>query len=360
MKKKQTQSEGAPGFDWSLDSDKLRIKRNTERYKDMEIADAFADYYNIKGLSSKNTNIQEPPKFDIGEYVKLTIRGVDKKHVLFDQTNFKEEIQCTVNLAQYPRFKNLTNPISIDCKVIAKTNSTVLVDPMQVFYDNFINQYVRNQNYQYSIKPERFQPWTARNLRLVNGGFMGSLRMDKASEFFGKDIFLEVFIPGSQIVVNVEKNFERWVGSDVPFYIINLIEKPGTVNKIIVGSPKEFYKLNARIELMDVFNHYCLEDDEWKNLQKQVFKGKVTGVVHSSNKCGVFVEVGKQTGMIECSPEEILQYMAGQEVDVQYEGFNELMKYNSMVDQMQHVEPYIVEDGILKKFNLKVTFKFAK
>jgi len=356
MKKKN--QEGVPDFDWGGISEQSRIRNNSVKYKDAEIEDAFADYYKIKNLKKSKIKSAAPPTFNIGEYVNLTITGLDKKHIIFDQTNFKEEIKCTVNLAQYPRFKNFSEPIELTCRVVSKTDNAVMVDPIYWFYDQFLTVYVKDMSYQYNIK-ERFTPFTARNLKLVRGGFMGSLRLDNASDFFGKDILLDVFIPGSQIVVNVEKDFERWVGQDVPFYIINLIEKPGTDNKVVVGSPKEYYRLNSRIALMDTFSHYCMDDDTWKELTNKELDGIVTGVVHTSSKCGVFVEADSQTGMIECDPDEILKYKAGQGVKVKYNGFNELMKYNPMVDQYQHIEAYSVEEGILKKFNLKVTFKFA-
>ena len=358
MQMKKKQQEGNPGFNWDTFSDRVRIKTNTDRYKDMEIAEAFADYYKIKGLKKSKIKSLTPPSFNIGEYVNLTIKSLDKKHVIFDQTNFKEEIKCTVNLSQYPRFKDFSEPIDITCRVVSKTDNSVLVDPIYWFYDQFISTYVKNKDYQYNIR-ERFNPFTAKNLRLVRGGFMGSLRLDNASDFFGKDIWLDVFIPGSQIVVNVEKDFDRWVGKDVPFYIINLIEKPGTDNKVIVGSPKEYYKLNSRIKLMDIFNHYCMDDDEWKALTNKDIDGIITGVVHTSGKCGVFVEADGQTGMIDCDPEDLVKYKAGQPVKVRYAGFNELMKFNPTVGQYQHIEAYSVEEGILKKFNLKVTFQIA-
>jgi len=364
MKKKQ--QEGVSNFKWEGSSDQERIKTLTDRYKDVEISEAFADYYKLDSLKKIKKHLETPPTFEVGEYVTLTIRGLDKKQIIFDQTNFKEDIKCTVNLSQYPRFKELSGPVELTCRVVSKTDNSVLVDPIYWFYDQFLKKYVNDLNYQYNIK-DRFEPFVAKNIQLVRGrdgqivrgGFMGSLRLDSASDFFGKDIFLDVFIPGSQIVVNVEKDFERWVGQDVPFYIINLIEKPGTDNKVVVGSPKEYYRLNSRIALMDIFNHYCMDDDVWKELTKKELDGIVTGVVHTASKCGVFVEADNQTGMIECDPDEIMKYKSGQSVKVKYNGFNELKKYNPMVDQYQHIEAYSVEDGILKKFNLKVTFKFA-
>jgi ribosomal protein S1 len=355
MKKKLSQKEPVPEFNWGEISDHSRIASNTERYKDMGIAEAFADFYKIKGLKKSKIKSLAPPVFNVGEYVNLTVKSLDKKHVIFDQTNFKEEIKCTVNLSQYPKFKDFSEPIEIMCRVVSKTDNSVLVDPIYWFYDQFLTSYVQNTDYQYNIQ-ERFKPFTAKNLKLVRGGFMGSLRLDNASDFFGKDIFLDVFIPGSQIVVNVEKDFNRWVGQDVPFYIINLIEKPGTDNKVVVGSPKEYYRLNSRIDLIDTFNHYCMDDDIWRELVKKELDGVVTGVVHTASKCGIFVEADGQTGMIECTPDEILKYKAGQMIKVKYSGFNELKKYNPMVDQYQHIEAYTVEKGILKKFNLKVTF----
>ena len=49
----------------------------------------------------------------------------------------------------------------------------------------------------------------------------------------------------------------------------------------------------------------------------------------------------------------------GTEVEVKLTGFDEERFYNPIAKQMQHVEPYIVEDGCLKKCNIKPILAMA-
>ena len=52
--------------------------------------------------------------------------------------------------------------------------------------------------------------------------------------------------------------------------------------------------------MMSMFNEWCGESDEWKKIAETSYEGKVTGIINSSKKCGVFVEIPSLmiTGMI--------------------------------------------------------------
>ena len=87
----------------------------------------------------------------------------------------------------------------------------------------------------------------------------------------------------------------------------------------------------------------------------------MTGVINSSKKCGVFVEVPDLliTGMVKVSPEELVNYKPGDNVAVRLTSFDEETFYNKAVGQVQHVDPYVIEDGVLVKCNLKPILSWA-
>jgi hypothetical protein len=47
-------------------------------------------------------------------------------------------------------------------------------------------------------------------------------------------------------------------------------------------------------------------------------------------------------------------------VKVKITGFDEEKKWNSITKQMEHVEPYVIEDGCLVRCNLKPVLTFAE
>ena len=63
--------------------------------------------------------------------------------------------------------------------------------------------------------------------------------------------------------------------------------------------------------------------------------------------------------MVNVDPSEINNYKSGQAVNVKINGFEETMRYNPAAQQMQHVEPYVIEDGKIKRCNLKPILEFV-
>ena len=87
----------------------------------------------------------------------------------------------------------------------------------------------------------------------------------------------------------------------------------------------------------------------------------MTGIINSSKKCGVFIEIPalNVTGMVSTKPEDLVNYKPRDEVKVKLTGFDEEMFFNQGVGQMQHVDPYVITDGKLEKCNLKPILQFA-
>jgi ribosomal protein S1 len=113
--------------------------------------------------------------------------------------------------------------------------------------------------------------------------------------------------------------------------------------------------------LIELFNSWCEEGELWKDFETKTLKGTVTGVINSSKKCGVFVELPSlsMTGLVSVDAAELVNYKAGSEVEVKLTGFDEEKKFNPYTKQNEHVEPYIIEDGRLVRCNLKPVLEFV-
>ena len=113
--------------------------------------------------------------------------------------------------------------------------------------------------------------------------------------------------------------------------------------------------------LVDMFRHYCSIDDEGKAASEVVYDGVVTGILNSTRKCGAFIEITSMnlTGMADVAPEELVNYQPGQEVKVKISGFDDMTYFDSDSGQRKHMEPYEIENGVLKSCILKPTLKLV-
>lgn len=351
-------------FEWPNGSDSERIKQNSIQYKDLDIREAFEQAYGTKIKKSRKKDA-DLMYHDVqpGEVIPLKITHIDKKAVTFDQSCYKENITSAVNLYQYKRFKKNTPKETVMCKVISKTNDKIVVDPLAPMFDEWLADKLDNIKNQYNLKEDRSV--IVHDLNLIRGGFQGNIRIDPVSDFCGQDIMLKAFIPGSQIVLNIESEFERWNGKSVKCFITNYMKSSigNPQDKLsLICSAKEYLKFLGDKVKMDFFNEYCLESERWNEILKTVWKGTVTGIINSSKKQGVFVEIPELyiTGMIEMPSTELNHYHPGMEIDVMLDRIEEPMVYNSDVDQMQHKPAFVVEDNILRKCNLRFVFKHAE
>jgi ribosomal protein S1 len=172
---------------------------------------------------------------------------------------------------------------------------------------------------------------------------------------------MQAFIPGSQIALNIESDFEKWDGKDVDAFITNLSVRPGTTDTTVACSAKEYLRFKGNLRAIEMFKDYTEDNKSWKEQLKKVYNGNITGICSSRSKTGVFVEIPEIgiTGMVPMDKGELTKYHPG-DCKVKIVGFDELIKFNREVGQMQHVEPYKIEDDILRKVNIKCTLAFVE
>ena len=348
-------------FVWpEFNSDAERIKAYSKRYKNMSIVEAFEHAYGISIGQVKEVVNDTPSELKVGDEIMLNVLSITKNHVEFDVGNYKAQMMSSVNLHKYERFKhNLpTDPIKVLVMDVQKDRVTV--DPLAPVVNDFLNPILRNKNVQKVIgNPQSVR---VKNLQLTKGGFTGKAVLPSVSKFVGEEYTVDVFIPGSQIVLNITDNFEQFIGKEVDAFIINYMNKPGSNTLSLIASAKELIKFRGECKLIELFNSWCEESALWKEYETKEIDGRVTGVINSSKKCGVFVEIPSldMTGLVPVDPSELVNYKANTVVKVKLTGFDEEKKYNSITKQMEHVDPYIIEDGMLVRCNIKPVLTFAK
>ena len=356
MKEKNVEAFVWPEFN----SDSERIKEYSKRYKDMSIVEAFEHAYGITIGQVKEVVNDTPKEIKVGDEISLNVLSITKNHVAFDAANYKAQILSSVNLHKYNRFKNNLPLEPIKVLVMDVTKDRVTVDPLAPVINGYLNPILANKNVQKVVG----NPQTVRvkNLQLTKGGFTGKAVLKPVSDFVGEEYTVDVFIPGSQIVLNITDDFNQFVGKEVDAFIINYMNKPGANTLSLIASAKELIKFRGECKLIDLFKSWCEEGDLWKKAQETMYKGRVTGVINSSKKCGVFVEIPAldMTGLVPVEPDQLVNYKADSFVKVKLTGFDEEKKYNAITKQMEHVEPYVIEDGLLVRCNIKPVLTFAE
>lgn len=355
---KQTQLEA---FVWpEFNTDKQRIKAYSKRFKDMTIAEAFAANYDGITLNKVSENVNfVPTETKVGDSIYLNILSISKNNVVFDASNYKVQINSAVNLHKYERFKHNLPTEPVKALIMDVNTQSMTVDPIAPIVNDYLNPILTNKNIQKVVG----NPMSVRvkDLQLTKGGFTGKAVLPTVSKFVGEEYTVDVFIPGSQIVLNITDNFEQFVGKEVDAFIINYIEKPGSNTLSLIASAKELIKFKGECKLIELFKGWCEESKAWKEFEQTEIDGVVTGVINSSKKCGVFVELPSlnMTGLVPIDADKLVNYKVDSKVKVKLTGFDEERKYNAITKQLEHVEPYVIEDGILQRCNLKPVLTFV-
>lgn len=343
-------------------TDRERIRAISRKYKNYSVVDAFAEEYGIKPtLSQELRDVLDnfiPIEPKIGDLLEVVISDITKNKVVFDNINLKNELVSKVNLYKYEKFREFIPKYPVKVMVTGVDKRRVTVDPLMPLLDSWMNEYIGGKDKQKVIGNPQIVK--VKNLRLTKGGFMGDAVINKVSKFIGEDFTVPAFIPGSQIVLNIAENFESFIGKDVDAFVVNYLTGPDN-NISLICSSKEYFRFLGECNMIKIFNAWCEENEYWKMVEATAYEGKVTGIINSSKKCGVFVEIPSLniTGLISMKPEELVNYKPHTDIMVKISGFDEETFFNQAFKQTQHVEPYIIKDGVLEKCNLKPILTLA-
>lgn len=335
-------------------TEKERIRAYSKRYANVSISEAMC------GIKEETINIPQLPVTPVvnGIYkARITKHG---NYVSVHGLSAKEQVICRNNLKRYTNMEMTDREIDVKVVAIDKLRQTITIDVLQPLFENWINSIMEDKTIQYNVKAPKIV--SVSNLRLGNGGFIGKAEIQAISEFIGEPYYVDAFIPGSQIVLNIENDFNRWNGATVDTFVAGYTTRPDSVNQMsLICSRKALLNFSGNLTKIELYGDYCSQGKKWKSFTKSSFVGTVTGVINSSKKCGVFVELPlfNITGMINMEPERLVEFKAGDEVSVRITDFEQMLEYDPSTGNMVHQEPYKIENGCLKSCILKPVLELA-
>lgn len=335
-------------------TEKERIRAYSKRYANVSISEAMC------GINEETINIPQLPVTPVvnGIYkARITKHG---DYVSVHGLSAKEQVICRNNLKRYTNMEMTDREIDVKVVAIDKLRQTITIDVLQPLFENWINSIMEDKTIQYNVKAPKIV--SVSNLRLGNGGFIGKAEIQAISEFIGEPYYVDAFIPGSQIVLNIESDFNRWNGATVDTFVAGYTTRPDSVNQMsLICSRKALLNFSGNLTKIELYGDYCTQGKKWKAFTKSSFVGTVTGVINSSKKCGVFVELPlfNITGMINMEPERLVEFKAGDEVSVRITDFEQMLEYDPSTGNMVHQEPYKIENGCLKSCILKPVLELA-
>ena len=339
-------------FECPFKNDKERIRYMKDNYGHLSLAEQFAVFYGeeVNNTVKKNKRINNPVNIEIGGSYKGIVTEISKNGIVFDVAGVKEE-------------------------VISKENFSDCMDAVQNYLLNHENELLftvtekKDNKYYVSVLEGYYRSWqkqiekaieqrAAINVHidsLVRGGYMCHTDIWTISELTGKTYTSAVFIPGSNIVLNIENDFERWLGKDVQavpqkFTKFRSFGRP-TENSLM-ASRKMVLKILGMKNMYEIYTRAKLGERPDVKYVPEVFTGKVTGIINSNKKTGIFIEIEDKyiTGLMPVDEANLLNYKPGDTVQVYIQEF----------ECMDGKEPFFIDrKNIIKACNLRPVFARA-
>lgn len=313
-------------------NDKERIKYMSHAYRNMNIAKAFGVFYgfDVDNDVKHNKNVNSVYSIEIGQVYSANVKQFDKNTLTFDIPGVKEEIIAKDNFSTCVDEINaylLTHNNKLMFEVREKKHDKYIVSVTQAYYKAWVNKINKAIENKHGIHVHIDE--------LVKGGYVCHTNIDELIELTGKNYTHSVFIPGSQIVLNIERDFEKWVGEDVivvpqkfmDFQTIGYGANQLT-EKSLVSSRKLVLQILGMKSMYEIYNDEMskkklAESNANVKFEKTVFEGTVTGIIYSSKKTGIFVELNDKyiTGLMPTNSLDLANYKPGDKINVRISEF---------------------------------------
>lgn len=334
-------------------SEKQRLRYMKEKYGKFDISKAFSLYYNenIKSNSKEARNNFNVVTLELGKIVTAQIKSWnDDGTIEFYIPGVKEEIVTNERFSHdnnhFQQYcTNHNGELSIEVREFKRGRWIVSV--MNAYY------LLWKQSIEKAIKQEN--GISVHINSLTRGGFLCSTPIWTLQELTGDEYTSTCFIPGSQIIMSIETDFDKWVGQDV----VCVPQKFGTFRQAS-GAPIEDSIVCSRkrclqkIGIQNLYQMYQMEKLKGTlstSTDSVTYKAKVTGVINSNSKTGVFVEIVDKyvIGMLPVSSDELLDFTPGLELNVKIKEF----------ETTEEQESFIVKNDRIIKCNTKPIFELA-
>lgn len=334
-------------------SEKERIRYNSQIYKSQSITKAFSTYYGIEVSKEirQHSELIEVVNIEVGNLYFGTVKEFTERSMKFEIPGVKDELVCKEGLWNYFTSINnflLTHDNKLWFEVKAKENGKYIVSVLNAYYRKWVEAVEAAANGMNGIEVHIDE--------LVRGGYVCHCDILPLSQLTGQSFTSSVFIPGSHIVLNIEHDFEKWVGQDVTIIPQKFVDfrtdrRTGLVEKSLVGSRKRVLQIMGNHYMYEIWNIHKLGESNIGNFEKPIYEGTVTGVLNSDKKTGVFVELdGKYiTGLLQLDAYDLLNYKPGDKVQVKIAEF----------EVQPEKEPFLLKGDRVLKCNTRPVFEIA-
>lgn len=306
-------------------NDKERIKYMKNAYANMSLTKSFAIFYGLEINPDVKSNkaINQVSVIEVGEIYLGEVKEFTKTSLTFSIPGVKEEIICKENFTTCADNINeylLSHSNKLLFEVREKKDNKYYVSVINAYYRNWVDMINKCIQHENGIEVHIDE--------LVQGGYICHTPITNLNKVTGRNYTHSVFIPGSHIVLNIERDFEQWVGKDVIIVPQKFVEfkrnfKTGETENSLVGSRKKVLQILGTRNLADLYSKYLLSQKENVTYTPESMQGTVTGVINSANKTGIFIELDDMyiTGLMPVDSSEVLDYRPGDKVMVKIKEF---------------------------------------
>ena len=332
-----------PEIEWpEFDSDRKRIRHYSEKLKGRSIAECFTDVYgDVIDESITNNPEYIDAEFSnthpvsVGDLIDVTVESLNKHGATVSYHSSKDQLILKQNIATW----NVHVGDIIKTAVVGKKRNVFELDCIEPLYQDWLNKVS-------STLSNTFQSYevVVQDLSIQPGGYTGKINIPEISKLMGKSYFVNAFVPGGQITLNRETDFEKWDGKCIDAMVTNFTSKNGVFSAVC--SRKKLLNQAGGNSLVNIFDAGYGRGTRFDQI---TFDGNVTGILNSAKKHVVFVEVLDYniTGVIEKDPVDLVKYHVGDQLKVQIDRF----------DWDPKKQPYKRnKDGILTEVNIKPVF----
>ena len=337
-------------------NDKERIKYMKQAYKNMSIEKSFAVFYgeDISPETKQNKAVNTVTIIELGQTYVGKVKEFTRTSLTFEIPGVKEELIAKDNFGDcYDSVENylLTHNNELMFTVREKKNGKYYVSVIDAYYKAW------KQDIEKAIQNE--DGIMVHIEKLVTGGYICKTDIWTINELTGKKYTNSVFIPGSHIVLNIERDFSSWVDKDVNIVPQKFVEyrkdyRTGEVDLSLVGSRKRVLQIQGMVAMYEIYNRAQLAKIDNVKYTPEVFNGIVTGVINSNKKTGVFIELPEHniTGLMPVNSSDLVNYRPGQDINV----------YISEFEIQEGKEPFVInkKSNRVLKCNVRPVFAESK
>jgi len=335
-------------------NDKERLKYMKQAYGNMSLAKAFAIFYGVEVSPEvkKDRSINQVNIINVGDICAGIVKEITKTQISFVIPGVKEEIISRENFSTcLDSIQNylLSHNNKLLFEVREKKNNTYIVSVVNAYYKSWLDTIDKAIQHEDGIEVHIDS--------LVQGGYLCHTPITTLNNLTGRNYTHSVFIPGSHIVLNIEHDFEKWIGQDVVIVPQKFVEfrknfKTGETENSLVGSRKKVLQIMGMKNLADMYNTYLLSTKENVKYTPEVYEGVVTGIINAQKKQGVFVELQDKyiTGLLPMESYDLLDYKPGDKIKVTIDTF----------EVQDGKEPFVLNKrGGIVNSNTRPVFKLA-